>query len=375
MHGDETHELPISMVSTFVTASLSIGALQEGSVRTESISSGPPPTASRPQNILQEISMVLYDGFYPLISLGAQSFAQSSTIVFGSLPSKAISWMRVNSGNSASSFLCLSTVITSLDVMVPWSFWPLSLDFSISSHEPSPLAKASAHARLRPPKQVVTRSASPQLSMKVSSCTPLKKSLANLAVSLRPMRMMAAFVLPPKPRPSQKPAPRATTFLRAPQSSTPATSLILPTRNVGQSKSFCQTMPASSLAKPTVDSQNWSAATSLATLAPMSTEVSIPPIESLMILEMSLGPPSSNSMPLMSEMALQSWPRRASRSLSNFRNWWGVTKIRSVAPSTAVMISGSATTFSVNLWPLRYLTFSCFSLMISVRFLPSTCSW
>eukprot|EP00967_Tisochrysis_lutea_P131509 scaffold228715_cov28-Tisochrysis_lutea.AAC.1 len=44
-----------------------------------------------------------------------------------------------------------------------------------------------------------------------------------------------------------------------------------------------------------------------------------------------------------------------SRSLSNFRNWWGVTKIRSVAPSTAVMISGSATTFSVNLWPLRYL--------------------
>ena len=150
MHGDETHELPISMVSTFVTASLSIGALQEGSVRTESISSGPPPTASRPQNILQEISMVLYDGFYPLISLGAQSFAQSSTIVFGSLPSKAISWMRVNSGNSASSFLCLSTVITSLDVMVPWSFWPLSLDFSISSHEPSPLAKASAHARLRP---------------------------------------------------------------------------------------------------------------------------------------------------------------------------------------------------------------------------------
>ena len=31
-----------------------------------------------------------------------------------------------------------------------------------------------------------------------------------------PTRMMAALVLPPKPRPSQKPAPSATTFLSAP---------------------------------------------------------------------------------------------------------------------------------------------------------------
>jgi hypothetical protein len=44
-----------------------------------------------------------------------------------------------------------------------------------------------------------------------------------------------------------------------------------------------------------------------------------------------------------------------SRSLSNLRNWWGVTKMRRVAPSTAVMMSGSATTLSVNLWPFRYL--------------------
>mmetsp|Transcript_8613 Transcript_8613/g.25309 ORF Transcript_8613/g.25309 Transcript_8613/m.25309 type:complete len:484 (-) Transcript_8613:110-1561(-) len=283
--------------------------------------------------------------------------------------------MRAKSGNWASSFLCLSTVITSFAVIVPCSFWPLSLLFSMSSHVPSPLANASAQARLRPPKQVVTRSARPHDSMKVSSWIPLKKRRANLAVSLSPIRMIAAFVFPPYPSPSQKPAPSATTFFNAPQSSTPATSLILPTRNVGQSNSFCHTAPAPSVANPTVDSQNSSAATSLATLAPISTEVSMPPIESLMMPEMRRGPPSSNSMPLISEMALQSGPSSAVCSASNLRNWCGVTKMSSVAPLTALMMSGSATTLLVNVLPLRYLTFSCFSLMMSVRFLPSTCSW
>mmetsp|Transcript_32486 Transcript_32486/g.76743 ORF Transcript_32486/g.76743 Transcript_32486/m.76743 type:complete len:244 (-) Transcript_32486:404-1135(-) len=221
------------------------------------------------------------------------------------LPSKAISWMRMKSGNSASLPLVLSTVATSLAVMVPCSFWPLSSLASISSHVPSPLAKASAHLRLRPPKQVVTRSARPQLSMKVSSCTPEKNIFANLAVSLRPIRMMAALVLPPRPRPSQKPAPSATMFLSAPHSSTPATSLMVPMRKVGQSKSFWKISPLALLLKPTVDSQNSSWATSLATLAPMRTETSMPFMFSLMRLEMSTGPPFSNSMPLMSETARQ----------------------------------------------------------------------
>merc|ERR1711871_542908 len=167
----------------------------------------------------------------------------SSTIAEGGLPSKAISWMRVNSGNSAERPLALSTTSTSFEVMVPCSFWPLSIDFSSSSQSPSPLANASAHLRLRPPKHVVTRSARPHDSRNVSSWMPPKNILANLMVSLRPMRMMAALVLPPMPRPSQKPAPSATTFLSAPHSSTPATSLIEPTRKVGQSRSRCQHKP------------------------------------------------------------------------------------------------------------------------------------
>jgi hypothetical protein len=51
------------------------------------------------------------------------------------------------------------------------------------------------------------------------------------------------LVFPPSPSPSQKPAPSATTFLSAPQSSTPATSLIELTRKVSQSKSRRQTAP------------------------------------------------------------------------------------------------------------------------------------
>ena len=77
------------------------------------------------------------------------------------LPSKAISWMRMKSGNSASLPLEVRTVATSLAVMVPCSFWPLSSSASITSHvlgDPSfwHLAKSSAHLRLRPPKHVVT---------------------------------------------------------------------------------------------------------------------------------------------------------------------------------------------------------------------------
>ena len=188
------------------------------------------------------------------------------------------------------------------------------------------------------------------------------------------MRMIAAFVLPPRPRPSQKPAPRATTFFSAPHSSTPATSLIEPTRKVGQSSSRCHTSPFFSSANPTVDSQKSSRATSLATFAPINTETSIPFIASLIMFEIKMGPPSSNSMPLIRESARAPGAIVVICGQMRPRNWCGSTKTRSVASVHALARSGSATMFSVNLMPGRYLTFSWSVLMISVRFLPSTCS-
>lgn len=57
------------------------------------------------------------------------------------------------------------------------------------------------------------RSATPQLSKKVVEDTgPLQKSLAKAIISMSPSRITAALVLSPKPSPSQKPAPTATTF-------------------------------------------------------------------------------------------------------------------------------------------------------------------
>mmetsp|Transcript_20685 Transcript_20685/g.53450 ORF Transcript_20685/g.53450 Transcript_20685/m.53450 type:complete len:217 (+) Transcript_20685:753-1403(+) len=167
----------------------------------------------------------------------------------------------------------------------------------------------------------------------------------------------------------------ATTFLSAPQSSTPGTSLTTFTRNVSALKSFCHTAPDAMSLAPTVDSQNWSWATSLATLAPISTEMSMPLISFLMRSEMSIGLLSTNSMPLMSEMP------RAFGAYEPFmlgtvrgRNWWGSTKISSVASFTAFSRLGSATMLVGSLMPGRYLTFSCVSLIISVRFFPSICS-
>mmetsp|Transcript_7475 Transcript_7475/g.19419 ORF Transcript_7475/g.19419 Transcript_7475/m.19419 type:complete len:234 (-) Transcript_7475:108-809(-) len=187
--------------------------------------------------------------------------------------------------------------------------------------------------------------------------------------------MMAALVLPPYSSPSQKPAPMATTFLSAPHSSTPGTSPTTLTRKVDQSKTFFHTSPVSGLVAPTVDSQNWSCATSLATLAPIRTEMSMPPIVFEISSEMSCGLPCSNSMPLISET-----PRALAAYIAFMlgtvlgRNWCGMTKTRSVAPVTALARSGSAITFSGSLTPLRYLTFSCVSLMISESFLPSIIS-
>lgn len=67
--------------------------------------------------------------------------------------------------------------------------------------------------------------------------------LQNFFISLRPMRMMAAFVLPPYLRPSQKPAPMATMFLRAPQSSTPTVSLTRPTLKEGSWNASLKSSP------------------------------------------------------------------------------------------------------------------------------------
>mmetsp|Transcript_24971 Transcript_24971/g.81549 ORF Transcript_24971/g.81549 Transcript_24971/m.81549 type:complete len:270 (-) Transcript_24971:33-842(-) len=123
-----------------------------------------------------------------------------------------------------------------------------------------------------------------------------------------------------------------------------------------------------------VVSQNWSDAMSLATFAPISTEQSaLRPWRSRS--EMSTTPLSSKSMPLIAD---STFAPGATDSLmvgmSGLRNWCGRQKQTIVAPLTASARSGTAFTFGVNLAPLRYLTFSLVSLIISVSGLPSIIS-
>ena len=67
----------------------------------------------------------------------------------------------------------ITSHITFYDGHHTCSFWPLSCSVSMASHglhspERTDLQKISAHLRFRPPKQVVTRSATPHDSRNVS---------------------------------------------------------------------------------------------------------------------------------------------------------------------------------------------------------------
>ena len=88
----------------------------------------------------------------------------------------------------------------------------------------SPRASASPKVRFREWRdvQVATRSPMPARPMGVSGSAP--SAAATRPISARPRVMMTARVLSPAPSPAAAPQAMATTFLTAPQISTPATS-------------------------------------------------------------------------------------------------------------------------------------------------------
>jgi len=95
----------------------------------------------------------------------------------------------------------------------------------------------------------------------VSAFDPLKNSKQNSLISIRPILRIAAFVFPPIPNPSTKPAARATIFFNAPERETPMTSSTTDTLNVGASNTAFQSSESSEDGVPMVVSQNWSFAT------------------------------------------------------------------------------------------------------------------
>lgn len=81
------------------------------------------------------------------------------------------------------------------------------------------------------------------------------------------------------------------------------------------------------------------------------------------------------SSPLIKEIARAlgaKWPFICSHTPRT--NWWGTTKTTKVAFLQASTTLGTATMFSGNLMPCRYLMFSCSRLIMSVKFSPFTFS-
>mmetsp|Transcript_25852 Transcript_25852/g.74500 ORF Transcript_25852/g.74500 Transcript_25852/m.74500 type:complete len:511 (+) Transcript_25852:352-1884(+) len=218
----------------------------------------------------------------------------------------------------------------------------------------------------------------PQLSSTVSGRDVGKRAPMRMLISKRPRRKTAALVFAARPKPSQNPAARATTFFRPPKSSTPKTSGVERTEKLGQLNNRQSSTLCSSREQPNVASAKFPVATSFATFAPLSTAHSGILKRSAMtwLPVFKVFPPSSTTMwPFTSDTAMvPGLTTGAILSSKLSKNWCGNTKTRMFAPLTASTGSGSATMLVGRSKPGRYLTFWCSVLMISVSFLPSTIS-
>ena len=95
----------------------------------------------------------------------------------------------------------------------------------------APPRRSCRHASARPKRRlrdwlsvlVSTRSPRPARPMKVSGCAP--SATPRRITSDRPRVISAMRVFAPKPRPSESPAPTASTFFTAPPTSTPTMSV------------------------------------------------------------------------------------------------------------------------------------------------------
>ena len=90
---------------------------------------------------------------------------------------------------------------------------------------PSPRRRPKVWLRDRGLEQVATRSPRPAKPEKVSGTAP--RASPSRVISTRPRVMMVALEMSPNPHPDAAPTARAMTFLTAPHSSTPSTSVFV----------------------------------------------------------------------------------------------------------------------------------------------------
>src|SRR5437867_4551885 len=143
-----------------------------------------------------------------------------------------------------------------------------------SSRFPSPSSTPSWWLRDRGPVAVSMRSPIPASPANVAGSAP--SATPNRVISASPRVIRAARVLWPMPSPSKMPAARAMTFLSAPASSTPSTSVAEYTRKNPVENTCCTRWAVVCSRAAATTAVGWRPYTSRANDAPESTAIGVP---------------------------------------------------------------------------------------------------
>ena len=163
---------------------------------------------------------------------------------------------------------------------------------TVSRGRPLPSSRPTLRLRLSPPVQVNTRSPRPLKPARVSRRPP--SAHAKRVISARPLVIKPARALFPRPSDSTTPAAIAMTFLSAPPSSTPMTSLLAYSRKYLDRNSSCTSFSRDGSLDATSTAVGNSRATSAAKLGPESTATGFaPPISSSITCDIRLILPGS----------------------------------------------------------------------------------
>src|SRR5436309_8658655 len=222
---------------------------------------------------------------------------------------------------------------------------------------PSPSSTPSWWLRDRGPVAVRIRSPIPARPANVAGSAP--SATPNRVISASPRVISAARVLWPSPRPSRMPAASAMTFLSAPASSTPSTSVAEYTRKNPVEKTCCTCWATACSRAAATTAVGWRAYTSRANDGPDSTAIGAP-----------FGSTSANthdgvasrsgSRPLdtlTTNAPRPIWPR--ARVMTSRTAWDGAADTTTSAPRTAVVRSPSAVRAGASAAPGRNMWFRC----------------
>src|SRR6266513_479432 len=222
---------------------------------------------------------------------------------------------------------------------------------------PSPSSTPSWWLRDNGPVAVRMRSPIPASPAKVAGSAP--SATPSRVISASPRVISAARVLWPIPRPSRMPAARAMTFLRAPASSTPSTSVAEYTRK-NPVENTCWTRWATVCSRAAATTAvGWRAYTSRANEGPDNTAIGV-----------SLGRTSANthegverrsgSRPLDTLTTNAPRPTWPSACVMTWRTAWdGAADTTTSAPRTAAARSATAATPGARAAPGRNIWFKC----------------